>query len=135
MGEDEVEVRIGKMRVKADIHDIERPAAPLAPLSEGKTRPAKPVAPQQEIFRPSPGQEVHLRGLRADDAILKLEQYLEEAYAAGLPFVRVVHGKGTGALRQAARQVLNDSPYVSRWEEALQQEGGEGVTVAHLNSG
>lgn len=132
MGVDEVEVRIGKMRVKADVGDIERPAGYTTPI---KSRPVNETAPQREIFRPSPGQEIHLRGLRADDAVLKLERYLEEAYAAGLPFVRVVHGKGSGVLRQAARQVLNNSPYVSRWEEALQQEGGEGVTIAHLNSG
>lgn len=134
IGEDEVEVRIGKMRVKTDIHDIERPRESESSSPKKVSRPTEETSPQRELFRPSPGQEVHLRGLRADDAVLKLERYLEEAYAAGLPFVRIVHGKGAGVLRQTVRQALNNSPYVNRWEEALQQEGGEGVTVAHLNS-
>ncbi len=76
--------------------------------------------------------ELHIRGKRADEALAELERYLEAAYAAGLPFVRIVHGKGTGTLRQLARQALNESPLVSRWETALDSEGGEGVTVAHL---
>ena len=131
IGEDEVEVRIGKMHVRADIFDIERSAAG-AGEPDGEKRLDHSGAPQREIFHPSPGSELHLRGLRADDAALKLERYLEEAYAAGLPFVRIVHGKGTGALRNVARQVLSASPLVDRWENALGSEGGEGVTVAHI---
>jgi DNA mismatch repair protein MutS2 len=62
----------------------------------------------------------------------ELERYLDAAYAAGLPFVRIVHGKGTGTLRQVVRQFLGSSPLVKNWEIALDNEGGEGVTVAHL---
>ena len=83
-------------------------------------------------MRPSPGIELHLRGMRAEDALDKLDNYLDEAYAASLPFARIVHGKGTGILRQLVRQALTKSPLVSRWENAMGNEGGEGVTIIHF---
>ena len=61
-----------------------------------------------------------------------LDKYLEKAYAAGLPFVRIVHGKGTGRMREAVRSALKDSPYVSEIEEPPENEGGAGVTIAHM---
>jgi DNA mismatch repair protein MutS2 len=61
-----------------------------------------------------------------------LERYLDEAYRAGLPYVNIIHGKGTGALRQVVRELLNASPAVARHELAPQNQGGDGVTVAHL---
>jgi DNA mismatch repair protein MutS2 len=87
-----------------------------------------------ELFHPSPGSELHLLGMRAEDAQLRLERYLDEAFSAGLPFARIVHGKGTGTLRVVVREVLTASPLVLRWEEARQVEGGEGVTIAHFES-
>jgi DNA mismatch repair protein MutS2 len=51
---------------------------------------------------------------------------------ARLPFVRIIHGKGTGRLRQAVRQTLSASKQVRDWEEGKDGEGGPGVTVAHL---
>jgi DNA mismatch repair protein MutS2 len=77
--------------------------------------------------------ELDLRGMRADDALDKLDAYLPEAYASGMPFVRIIHGKGTGRLRVVIREALRDSAYVSTYEEGGDKEGGEGVTVAHLN--
>jgi DNA mismatch repair protein MutS2 len=50
-----------------------------------------------------------------------------------MPFVRIIHGKGTGRLRVVIREALRDSAYVSTYEEGGDKEGGEGVTVAHLN--
>ena len=75
-----------------------------------------------------------VRGMRVDDALAELERYLEKAYSAGLPYVRIVHGKGTGTIRQVVQEYLNTSPYVERWELAMRNEGGEGVTVAHLKT-
>ncbi len=51
--------------------------------------------------------ELSIRGQRADDAISMVEQYLEQAYMARLPFLRIVHGKGTGTLRQVVQDLLN----------------------------
>jgi DNA mismatch repair protein MutS2 len=79
--------------------------------------------------------EVDLRGLMADDALDKMERYLEQAFLSGLPFVRIIHGKGTGRLRQAVREALRGHEYVKSFEEGGDKEGGEGVTVAKMKSG
>lgn len=126
--EDQIEVQIGKMRLKTDLRNIQRSKADQSPV----IREVQPSTSPHKVFHPSPGIELHLRGVRGEDALLKLEQYLDDAYAAGLPYVRIVHGKGTGTLRQLVRQALSESPLVSRWENALDNEGGEGVTIARL---
>jgi DNA mismatch repair protein MutS2 len=61
-----------------------------------------------------------------------LDRYLEKAYLSGLPYVRIIHGKGTGKLRQEVRGMLKDHPHVSSFEEGGEKEGGSGVTVAKL---
>ena len=70
----------------------------------------------------------------SEDALDKMERYLEQAYLSGLPFVRIIHGKGTGKLRQAVRTALRSHEYVKTFEEGGDKEGGEGVTVAKLNA-
>ncbi len=133
IGADEVEVRVGKIQIRVSPHEIRRSrlaAEEIAPKTESDSTLKLP----HEVFFPSPGAEIHLRGMRADDAMDALQRYLDSAYSAGLPFVRIVHGKGTGALRQLVRQYLNSSPLVKNWENALDNEGGEGVTIAHLQN-
>jgi DNA mismatch repair protein MutS2 len=61
-----------------------------------------------------------------------LDRYLEQAYLSGMPFVRIIHGKGTGRLRQVVRKALKGHPHVTSFEEGDPREGGEGVTVAKL---
>ena len=78
--------------------------------------------------------EIDLRGQRADDALDALDRYISNASLAGLPFVRIIHGKGTGRLRQVIREALRNNGEVNRYEEGSDKEGGEGVTVAHLNN-
>jgi DNA mismatch repair protein MutS2 len=78
--------------------------------------------------------ELDLRGQRAEDAVDALERYIESAYLAGLPFVRVIHGKGTGRLRVVVREALRSSPHVKGFEMGQDNEGGDGVTVAKLNT-
>jgi DNA mismatch repair protein MutS2 len=67
-----------------------------------------------------------------DEGLEDLEKYLERAYSAGLLFVRIVHGKGTGKLRDAVRSASKASPYVTSYEEPKENEGGSGVTVAKI---
>jgi DNA mismatch repair protein MutS2 len=143
LGENEIEVQVGGLRVRARLADVVRageevaePAPGLAP-SRQPTPPAGPGASQDEaggVFRPSPGMELDLRGQRAEDAVDMLERYLESAYLAGLPFARIIHGKGTGRLRQVVREILHDSPHVKSWEAGNDNEGGDGVTIARLVS-
>jgi DNA mismatch repair protein MutS2 len=76
--------------------------------------------------------EIDLRGRRAEEALEAFESYVDDAFRAGLPFVRIIHGKGTGALRAAIREALSGHPLVRRYESAPPEQGGDGVTVAVL---
>jgi DNA mismatch repair protein MutS2 len=77
--------------------------------------------------------EVHLRRLTIEEALLKLDRYLNDAFMAGLYQVRIIHGKGTGTLRRAVREQLDKHPLVSSYRPAGYGEGGEGVTIAELS--
>ena len=146
MSDSDYEVQVGNLRVRARQGDLTRAGAP-EPVPQQEA--AKPVSGRTTIsgtpstkestsrsgttpFHPSPGMELDLRGLRVEDALDSLDRYLESAYLAGLPFVRIIHGKGTGRLRQVVREALGQSPHVKDWESGLEKEGGDGVTVAHL---
>jgi DNA mismatch repair protein MutS2 len=76
--------------------------------------------------------EVDLRGLRRDEAIQTFDRYLHDAYMAGLPSVRVIHGRGTGAVRTAVREVLVGNPLVKSFTVAGRSEGGDGATNVAL---
>ena len=80
----------------------------------------------------SPGPRLDLRGCVVDEALPRLDRHLDSASRAGLPFVHIIHGKGTGALRRAVREYLADHPLVSSYKGGGPQEGGEGVTLAKL---
>ncbi len=76
--------------------------------------------------------EIMLRMQRVEEALANLDQYLSEAYAAGLQQVRVIHGKGTGTLRKAVREYLSTHPLVDSYRGADATEGGDGVTIVTL---
>jgi DNA mismatch repair protein MutS2 len=134
LGESDAEIQIGTLRVRARLSDLrKRSGAEVEPKAESKG--AVNLKPSTSSVKTSPGMEVDLRGLMSDDALDKMERYLEQAYLAGLPFVRIIHGKGTGRLRQAVRDALRGHEYVKAFEEGGDKEGGEGVTVAKLKSG
>ncbi|NTV35396.1 MAG: hypothetical protein HGA53_00425, partial [Anaerolineaceae bacterium] len=140
MGLDGAEVRVGNLRIRAKLDDIlphgtvedTRTVTPSIPSK--KQTPASPAAASRSIFHTSPGMELDLRGQRAEDALEALDRYLENAFLAGMPFVRIIHGKGTGKLRQVIREALQQSPHISRFETGHEKEGGDGVTVAHLRT-
>jgi len=76
--------------------------------------------------------EIHLRAMRAEDAERDLERFLDDAVLAGLPSVRIVHGKGEGILRALTHQMLRKHPHVGKFSDADPANGGAGVTVAML---
>ena len=76
--------------------------------------------------------EVHLRRLTVDEALLKLDKYLNDAFMAGLYQVRVVHGKGTGTLRQIVREQLSKHSLVKSHRPGGYGEGGAGVIMVEL---
>ncbi len=83
--------------------------------------------------KPQPDNELRLRHLTVDEALPKLDQYLHDAYMAGLSQVKIIHGKGTGTLRLLVRRELVRHPLVRSHRPGLYGEGGEGVTVAELS--
>ena len=131
LGEEDIEVLLGNLRVRTRISDVVRAGQPEVMLQEARVAvPARDPAPAP--FTPSPGVELDLRGQRAEDALEALERYLESAYLSGMPYVRVIHGKGTGRLRQVIREELAKSEFVTGFESGKDNEGGDGVTVARI---
>jgi DNA mismatch repair protein MutS2 len=123
VGDRELEVKVGAFRMKLAPHRVElrqRGEQPALQTSVAAPRPA------------SPGMELDLRGLTVDDMLMELDRYLDTAYLAGLPHVRIIHGKGTGALRVAVRDELRRHPLIKEFRSGESNEGGEGVTVAKL---
>jgi DNA mismatch repair protein MutS2 len=140
LDEEEAEVQVGMLRVRAGLSDLQLiKGSGASQGSASKKRTARRDAGLSERraqFMPeSPGMELDLRGQRADEALQALDRYLDSAYLAGLPFVRIIHGKGTGRLRDVVRQALGASPHVRSFEPGSRQEGGDGVTVAKLKTG
>jgi DNA mismatch repair protein MutS2 len=136
LGEEDLEVVLGNLRVRTRLSDVVR-AGHVEPAAEGQTTAARHEAerardPSPAPFAPSPGVELDLRGQRAEDALEALERYLESAYLSGMPYVRVIHGKGTGRLRQVIREELAKSEFVTGFESGKDNEGGDGVTVAQI---
>lgn len=135
LGEDELEIQVGSLRVRTRYGEVEAIESDPRNVHEEEAEPRSSAGMSDSgMNAPSPGIELDLRGQRADDALEQLERYLDAAYLAGLPFVRIIHGKGTGKLRQAVRQALRNNPHVKRFEAGGDREGGDGVTVAKLKS-
>ena len=146
ISQDEMEVQIGNLRVRAAAHDVFRPGDERKPSSEQekpKMRANVRKALQSiddttnsspSIQHPSPGMELDLRGQLAEDALTGLHNFIESAYLSAMPFVRIIHGKGTGKLRQVVRDALSKNQYVDRWESGVEREGGEGVTIAFIKN-
>jgi DNA mismatch repair protein MutS2 len=123
-GPNEVEVKVGAFHMKLAHNRVE--------LRQRGGREAVQTSTSVTPRPPSPGMELDLRGLTVDDMLVELDRYLDTAYLAALPFVRIIHGKGTGALRQAVREELRHHPLVKDFRPGEMTEGGDGVTVVRL---
>lgn len=123
-GED-VELQVGIIRVRTQKADLEHT------LDQEGTEPE--IEPQSTVRTPkdtpSPGIELDLRGQTVDEALENLGYYLDRAFLAGLPWVRIIHGMGKGRLRSAVRQVLGNHPQITAYDPGKENEGGDGVTV------
>ena len=82
---------------------------------------------------PESPNEIHLRRMTTDEAYIKLDKFLNSAFIAGIWQVRVVHGKGTGTLRQAVHRMMDKHPLVKSYRLGDYGEGGAGVTVVDLS--
>jgi DNA mismatch repair protein MutS2 len=122
----QVEVQLGHFRTTVSLTDVE--LRQKAAVSREEKIESSVRLPTIE----SPGMELDLRGQVTDEALLRLDQYLDQAFLARLPWVRIIHGKGSGVLRQAVRQKLGEHPQIASYRPGEAGEGGEGVTVAKL---
>jgi len=122
---DQLVVQLGLLKVEAARHEVT-----LVRPSTAAKRTLAPVAPGAGFDR-----ELNVRGERVEDALERVRDLVREAHALRIESVRVLHGKGTGALRDAVRRYLKDERLVERFEDAVPYEGGFGVTVAYLRLG
>jgi DNA mismatch repair protein MutS2 len=134
--ENHFEVQMGAMKMKIGRDDIAQvltsvQAQPAEnPVAAARARGISVSLENEGAIAPS---EINVIGQTVDQASREVERFVDRAFLAGLPRVRVVHGSGMGILRKALRQLLQQHPHVATVVEAPQNEGGGGATVVELN--
>ena len=118
----EFQVQLGALRTRVRLAQVERIEQPDGEVIVAVRTPPAPSAPEQ----------IEIRGQIVAEALPSVEAFLDDAARAGRERVRIIHGKGTGALRSAVRELLDRHPLVTAYETGTRQEGGDGVTVALL---
>ena len=130
--ENHFEVEIGSMKMRIAREDIAEVISRVAdsPVQAARARGIN-VSLQSEISDTMP-TEINVIGQTVDDATREVEKFVDRAFLAGMPRVRIVHGSGMGILRKALRQYLQKHPHVATVTEPPQNEGGGGATVVEL---
>ncbi|HBY82109.1 DNA mismatch repair protein MutS2 [Staphylococcus warneri] len=122
VGEEEAVVQMGILKMKLPIEDLEK-------MKKKKEKPTKMVTRSN---RQTVKTELDLRGYRYEDALIELDQYLDQAILSNFEQVYIIHGKGTGALQKGVQQHLKRHKSVKTFRGGMPSEGGFGVTVASL---
>ncbi len=123
-------VDMGNIKMKVKTNE-------LAVLNDNYKEPAKVKIPgtsfsKFELKKYSLPQTLDLRGYRVEEALDEVERYLDQASLANLTPVYIIHGHGTGALKQAVREFLSTSPYVAKFRPGNESEGGDGVCAVDI---
>jgi DNA mismatch repair protein MutS2 len=127
------EVAIGAMKMKIARDDIaEVLSTARAADSPVKAARARGISVSLENEDQNAPSEINVIGYNVDDATREVQKFVDRAFLAGLPRVRIVHGSGMGILRKALRQALQQHPHVESVAEPPQNEGGGGATVVEL---
>jgi DNA mismatch repair protein MutS2 len=124
VSEGEWQVQLGIIKMKVKEKDIEYMSSP----KEVKERTVTSV--KGKDFHVN--LELDLRGERYEDALIRVEKYIDDALLAGYPRINIIHGKGTGALRQGVQEYLKKHRSVKSYRYGAASEGGIGVTVVDL---
>jgi DNA mismatch repair protein MutS2 len=131
----DAQVAVGTIKMRVAVKSLRaaqtaRPTKSTPPRSGPKPKPS--LAPQP-LAAPDAPDEIDLRGQSVDESIDRLETFLDYHYGQPTKRVRIIHGHGTGALREAVREHLHRSGYVKSIRPGEQDEGGDGVTVVSLH--
>jgi DNA mismatch repair protein MutS2 len=137
---DVFEVALGPIKMRAKRDDLSEPQPSPQELQLGKKADPLAAARKQKgvvvtvtsANTDDMRMEINLIGRTVDEATEELEKYLDRAFLAGLPRVRIIHGHGAGILRRAVREFLKTHPHVATQQEAPQNEGGQGATLVEL---
>jgi DNA mismatch repair protein MutS2 len=124
----EAEVQVGGFRMTVKLSELQR-------LKGKAPRESTQLSARRPVSTPTPrdvSMQLDMRGMRAGEVEALLDRYLNDAYLTNLSEVRLVHGKGTGALRKIVRDVLGAHPLVAGFSAGIEGEGGDGVTIARL---
>jgi len=130
----QAEVQAGSLRLRVGVDDLERVRRREFVQDALEAEPARSVVVMRSDDRARISPQLDMRGWRVEDALPELETYLNDAAMSGLSSVRIVHGRGTGALRAAVREHLAGHPLVQSSAPAPASEGGDGVTVVRLSA-
>ena len=123
-GKTPLQILVGNMKMQADYHDIDS----VHPKQES-SRLSTSVLDIQYSKASAITDELNIHGMFVKEALDVTIKYLDDAVLAGLPSVRILHGKGTGALRKAVHEELRENSLVSKYQFAPFDQGGEGVTI------
>jgi DNA mismatch repair protein MutS2 len=139
VGENHFDVEIGSMKMRIAREDIAGVLASAQGQSKAQPTPVEAarsrgitVKLENESSHLNAPSEINVIGRTVDEATAEVEKFVDRAFLAGLPRVRVVHGSGMGILRKALRQYLQKHPHVESVAEAPQNEGGGGATLVEL---
>jgi len=123
---DEAEVLVGNIKLRRPVSDLEVIEPTSIPLPRNVH-----VSVTTKLLEKN---EINLIGRKVDEAVELTDKFLDDAFLAQMSTIRIVHGMGTGALRQAIADLLAAHPHVTHFEPAPQAQGGRGVTVVTLRS-
>ncbi|MGI9035658.1 MAG: endonuclease MutS2 [Pyrinomonadaceae bacterium] len=128
------EVLVGSMRLREKVSNLQTVASEQKTPKEGKLEKLQKQARENNlrIDAETSSAELNIIGKRTDEAEDLVDRFLDESYLAGHSTVRIIHGMGTGALRNAVHDFLRHHPHVSRYALAHQNEGGNGATIVEL---
>lgn len=127
LGEHEFEVQIGILKVKVTDRDVEKVAT-----QSSLKKPEKTVRSSRGLRSSRASSELDLRGQRYEEALTNLDRYLDTSLLAGLNTVTIIHGIGTGAIRNGVQQYLKRNRHVKSYSYAPANQGGTGATIVHL---
>lgn len=127
LGDHEFEVQIGILKVKVTDRDVEKIAAQAS-----QKKPEKSVRSSRGLRSSRASSELDLRGQRYEEALTNLDRYLDASLLAGLNTVTIIHGIGTGAIRNGVQQYLKRNRHVKSYNYAPANQGGTGATIVNL---